>query len=925
MYFKINPRIMEHLGSDLITSDEVAITELIKNSYDAKSKQARIHFFSNIDEVKGKEANIGTVNNEESIDEIKMKPLLTAINDEIFSFIPPEFRNKKVIMIEDIGKGMGLRELEEGFFTIGTDIKKKEKNLEGDYYEKNNRVPLGEKGIGRLAAQRLGELLVIETTSEESPCTYIAVIEWKKLVNNDVALVEIDIPVSTLPKIRNSYTRLWILGSSEYNKDLREYQQLGLFDSIGTHNYNENITDELCTALSFLMSPFHEAKQDFRVILFDKERIEEPYCDSDILKIAETIHSFTLEQNAKEELVLNLRMEITPWYLERVHFGLIDDNELFEQYRQKPSYYNELIIKNSERFNATLCLSFTEKEFVNHFKTGKEKNRNENLSKFFNSLKVLSPIEGKAYTFKRGKPLSISLTSAKNLKLIEEKVEANKVINFIQTYNGIKLYRAGFTLDKDTNKKILGENACRIGTLGNKDSDWIQLQQYRTKGQQYFRLNLANTVGYIKINDLLQNYVREISSRQDLNHSFETIIFKEFIKRIFNHFFFEFNRSSYYISVDIIKETGFLPEDATEELKQTIEQTKQIVSESKANLQKFNDNIQIIKQNIDLDTPGKISNVKNILHTMVDNSEKFNKNMGSTVESIEKTEKLLGKIEEDKVRIEVESYNNYKLMANGLITETITHELHSIIDTKKPDDDAIKHFKEIEDYILDSDNIELFNDHFDPAYRKYLALNTRMKEIAHFYSFLEKTFVHKGTIDELLDEDIKVLLRNLTKRLSYKVDKLDVYIDYSTIDMVWPVPKGVLIHVFYNLFDNSFYWIEERRRRSQDYDHFFKSNSRDVIRVEKQDEDTILFSDTGTGVLKHREYDLFNFLTTGKGEKGRGMGLYIIKKLLLSFNGDIELLPERNQYGNRYIFAIRRIKDDNSEVNIRENLEDSDE
>lgn len=47
MRFTINTRVLEHLGRELITSDEVAIVELIKNSYDANAPEAFIHFIDN--------------------------------------------------------------------------------------------------------------------------------------------------------------------------------------------------------------------------------------------------------------------------------------------------------------------------------------------------------------------------------------------------------------------------------------------------------------------------------------------------------------------------------------------------------------------------------------------------------------------------------------------------------------------------------------------------------------------------------------------------------------------------------------------------------------------------------------------------------------------------------------------------------------
>jgi signal transduction histidine kinase len=68
--------------------------------------------------------------------------------------------------------------------------------------------------------------------------------------------------------------------------------------------------------------------------------------------------------------------------------------------------------------------------------------------------------------------------------------------------------------------------------------------------------------------------------------------------------------------------------------------------------------------------------------------------------------------------------------------------------------------------------------------------------------------------------------------------------------------------------------------------------------------DTFYVSDTGTGVKKEMEYILFEPLQSGKGPSGRGMGLYIVKCLLESFGGKIELLNDRNREGNRYIFAI---------------------
>ena len=42
----IDPRVVKHLGQDLITSSDVAVTELIKNSIDAKAKTVNLRIYN---------------------------------------------------------------------------------------------------------------------------------------------------------------------------------------------------------------------------------------------------------------------------------------------------------------------------------------------------------------------------------------------------------------------------------------------------------------------------------------------------------------------------------------------------------------------------------------------------------------------------------------------------------------------------------------------------------------------------------------------------------------------------------------------------------------------------------------------------------------------------------------------------------------
>lgn len=93
-------------------------------------------------------------------------------------------------------------------------------------------------------------------------------------------------------------------------------------------------------------------------------------------------------------------------------------------------------------------------------------------------------------------------------------------------------------------------------------------------------------------------------------------------------------------------------------------------------------------------------------------------------------------------------------------------------------------------------------------------------------------------------------------------------------------------------------------RKFAEVDKNYLYSEKDRIAIEPYGNDIVVY-DTGTGVVKTMEDILFEPLESGKpNHEGRGMGLYIVKKILNSFNANIELLSERNLYGNRYKFLI---------------------
>lgn len=141
--FTPRARLIRHLGEDLIPSDRVAITELVKNSYDADANRVLVQI-----EAAGP---------------------------------------KQSIHVWDDGHGMSLDELLSRWLEIANPNRATRVKSES-----GKRRVLGAKGLGRFAAGRLGSLIEIHSRRDEQDEVQLAV-DWSRFSDDDAYLT--DIPV----------------------------------------------------------------------------------------------------------------------------------------------------------------------------------------------------------------------------------------------------------------------------------------------------------------------------------------------------------------------------------------------------------------------------------------------------------------------------------------------------------------------------------------------------------------------------------------------------------------------------------------------------------------------------------------------------------------------------------------------------------
>jgi signal transduction histidine kinase len=113
-------------------------------------------------------------------------------------------------------------------------------------------------------------------------------------------------------------------------------------------------------------------------------------------------------------------------------------------------------------------------------------------------------------------------------------------------------------------------------------------------------------------------------------------------------------------------------------------------------------------------------------------------------------------------------------------------------------------------------------------------------------------------------EKVQKIYQSSFQKLSIKVDVVELgppLVAYGT--------DAVLMQLFINLFDNALYWLQE-----------VPSQQRAVKVLFDGDSGYLYFSDSGPGIRPEDRPYIFEAFYSGKGEEGRGLGLYIARQLL---------------------------------------------
>lgn len=267
----------------------------------------------------------------------------------------------------------------------------------------------------------------------------------------------------------------------------------------------------------------------------------------------------------------------------------------------------------------------------------------------------------------------------------------------------------------------------------------------------------------------------------------------------------------------------------------------------------------------------KIENKKNQTIFMKDTLETEFSLLKEAVSDNKKAQELIRKTEREykaeKKYLLQRAETTEELAGVGLSVETASHDIMGIMSKIFTNIDGI-----IKDLIShDKINQEALLQEVQSVRGGLSFISDQLKDIQLLFksSKQRRKNIRVKTVIEKVERIYKRLLHK--ERIDFKINSYGSPLIAKTTD-------AVLLQLLLNLFDNAVYWLQQTSG----------SEKRIEILLDG-DNGRLIFSDNGPGINEEDKPYIFEPFFSGKGEEGRGLGLYIARQLLERQDFSIEI------------------------------------
>ena len=533
--FKVSAKMARLFGRENASNAEAAISELIKNTYDADATACIVCFLPTYHSAPN------TISVQEytyllSRDE-KIKQFYCLKNDESASLRSsseegrsaayPIIRRLVDLWIIDNGTGMSGKTIEECWMVIGTNDK--EKNT----ISKKGRARTGAKGIGRFALDRLGDRCTLYSSciSARRVQSIKWDVDWSEFdgegkVLDDIAarLEENGKPLHAVLRFVEGFPQ--VAEAIDSLVERRRKWATGTVIRIGflRDNWARQEIDHLNKTLGALIPPLEQ--KELNLFLFDASNpASYGSVSADILDDYDYRLEAAIHKNG------NVQFDVFRNELDRTNV----DPDLFALDEMKQSRFDK---------------SSFQKKKISYCKTVEELFPGQTNKEFFRRVRELGPFKVKLLFFKKGSP---SRRDADIYPYRSFHPGPRKA--WLEEFGGIKIYRDNFAVRP-------------YGELDGRAFDWLALGQRVAispvaASRKGWKVSPQNLAGTVTISRRWNERLYDQTNREGIIENEHFAVFRNLVLRVIQEF--EDDRSHIHYNLNEL----YKKKNKTEEYKKT--------------------------------------------------------------------------------------------------------------------------------------------------------------------------------------------------------------------------------------------------------------------------------------------------------------------------------------------------------------------
>lgn len=459
--------MIHQLGARLISDEFQALLELVKNAYDAQASECRIWINpgASSTDVSGKASEDDSDEPSQDLDDLME-------DGEVWgetSYLEPG-----TVIIEDDGDGMGLDEIRNGWLLIADSEKRKEKEKRQEQGEELEREPLGDKGLGRLGCERLGDYIQVFTRRENSK-GYTFSFRWTDFEPGK-SLDEVVVEVKEWSEVDIEHgTRVEISDLS--------------ISSISQKRFRKKLVGEF----AHLISPYHEDHGFDVKIFFNGERLSLRQITDRVIDAAASEFRFDY---ASGKVQIDARASLS--YLRPTKR---EDRKIFSRHVEadRAEAFTDYLLDFLEgKYNSVEAIE--DDTGLVRVQTSREIDQLPTQSETDIDP---GPFDGKVLNYNLGAGSVSGMDSHRNL---------TEIRNVVRALDGVRVYRNGFEV--------------RMG------DDWLGLGKSYTGGASYYELKPANTIGHVDISVSENSNLKEVTDREGFRETPAFEIFRQVLDHV---------------------------------------------------------------------------------------------------------------------------------------------------------------------------------------------------------------------------------------------------------------------------------------------------------------------------------------------------------------------------------------------------------